>query len=357
MLLLAGLAAACTGANPAFMIPSQLDAPPSFDAPAGEAGTDAAGSDAAGSDAAGSDAAGSDAAGSDAAGSDAAGPDAPPDAFVPPAGCGTGTADVTGIDNADGVQVDTDGTVYFLSDDAVHSYVGRIRPGQAPEPRWVRVDNSPTTWGLALDSARKRLYVLVVDGQGALVAFDNITGAPVGSQFVTGINNGNDVVVAPDGAVYYSQQGNRHVYRVPPEGGAPALVTMTPVGSNVLNQAPAALAIAPDGSLLVGLERGGPIYKLTLAAGREVGRAPLGSWMGWANGLAHDRRQRLYVAMYDDTAPRAVVRLEADGSAIPITTGSRFSSIAFGRGALDCRDLYVADPNGPMRRVRVGDSL
>jgi sugar lactone lactonase YvrE len=358
LFLLVGLAAACTGPNPAFV----TGAPePPADAASGADGRVADGpttTDAPAADAPAADAPAADAPLTDTPLADAPPvADAGPDAFVLPAGCGTGTADIGGVMNADGVVIDTDGSLFYLTDDTTHSYVGRIRPGQTAEPRWARIDDSPTTWGLALDSARKRIYVLVVDGPGALVAYDNIQGAPVGSRFLTGIDNGNDVVVGPDGDVYYGQQGNRHIYRVPPQGGTPEQVTMMPIGNNGLGQSPAALAFAADGGLLVGLEHGGSIYRLTLAGGREAGRNAVGSWTGWANGLTFDRRQRLYVAIYDDTAPRSVVRLEADGSATPVATGGRFSSLAFGRGALDCRDLYIAEPFAAMRRVRVSDSL
>ena len=284
-------------------------------------------------------------------------PNRAPDAFAPPAACGSGTADVGTIMNADGVVVDTDGTMYVLTDDAAHSYVGRISPGGAPELRWLRVDNSPATWGLALDSARQRLYVLVVSGVGALVAFDDIRGIPRGRTVVTPISNGNDVLTASDGTVYYTQQGDRRVYRVSPDGGPPSQVTSTPLGNAALSQLPSALALEPTGNLLVGLERGGPIYRLVLVGGAESSRLPLPGWMGSVNGLTFDRRGQLYVSIYDDAAARPVVRLDQDGTATPITPAGRFSSITFGRGALDCRDLYVADPLGPMRRVRVADSL
>src|SRR5947209_6597379 len=46
--------------------------------------------------------------------------DVAPDAFSPPAGCGTGVANLAGINDADGVVVDGDGTVYFLTDDSTH---------------------------------------------------------------------------------------------------------------------------------------------------------------------------------------------------------------------------------------------
>ena len=105
------------------------------------------------------------------------------------------------------------------------------------------------------------------------------------------------------------------------------------------------------------MEPSGPIYKLILTSGLETSRAPINSWIGWANGLTHDRQGRLYVSTYHDTSPRSVLRLESNGSVTTLTSGGRFSSIAFGRGPLDCRDLYVADPFGPMRRVQDPDSL
>jgi hypothetical protein len=284
--------------------------------------------------------------------------DLAPDVFTPPAGCGTGTAKLTGIENADGLVVDTDGVIYFLTDDTNNSYVGRIPVGGTPDPTWLRVDNSPTTWGLALDSPRHRLYVLIVDGKGALIYYDDIKTTPKGGQLVVGIDDGNDVVVGPDGTVYYTQQGDRNVYSAPPSGGPPKLVTRSgPVGTT--SAKPAAITVAPDGALLVGVDNSGPIYKITLTAGGvEAGRMAIGTWMGWANGLAFDHGGRLYVSIYHDTDPRSVVRLDADGkTTTTISSGGRFSSIGFGRGPLDCRDIYIADPYGPMRRVRVNDSL
>jgi hypothetical protein len=283
--------------------------------------------------------------------------DLPPEVFTPPAGCGTREASVAGIKNADGVVVDTDGVVYFLTDDTNDSYVGRIPLGEVPDPKWLKVENSPTTWGLALDSARNRLYVLIVDGGGALIYYDDIKGAHIGHQLVLGIDNGNDVAVGPDGTVYYTQQGDRNIYSVSLTGGTPKLVTTKAIGTT--STRPAALAFTPGGDLLVGVENSGPIYTITLTAGGvEASRIPIGEWMGWANGLTYDHGGRLYVSIYHDTEPRSVVRLDPDGkTTFPISSGGRFSSIAFGRGPLDCRDLYIADPYGPMRRVRVNDSL
>ena len=36
---------------------------------------------------------------------------------------------------------------------------------------------------------------------------------------------------------------------------------------------------------------------------------------------------------------------------MPLLDGPAFRGLAFGRGALDCRDLYVASQSGPLRRI------
>jgi hypothetical protein len=114
----------------------------------------------------------------------------------------------------------------------------------------------------------------------------------------------------------------------------------------------------PAGNLIVGLEQSGPIYRVTLGVGGlQTSRTAIAGWNGWANGLTYDRGGRLYVGIYSDTQPRNLVRLEPDGRVTTIATNGRFSSIGFGRGVLDCRDLYVTDPFAAMRRVRVMDAF
>jgi hypothetical protein len=285
--------------------------------------------------------------------------DTGPAPFVPPAGCGTATADVSDIDSADGVVVDTDGTVYFLTDDTNNSYLGRLLPGpnQRPDRQWLPIYGSPVTWGLALDATIGRIYVVVVSGVGALVAFDDIKGTPRGNAVVTDISNPNDAVVASDGTLYYSVQGDRYIYRRSRDGKVTGRVTTMPLGNTALQQAPSAVTIDPFGDLIVGLEHGGGLFKVPLGGTLPQAPVPYGKWTGWANGLTFDRSNRLHVAIYDDENPRQVVRIEADGKVTPLASGGRFSSIAFGRGPLDCRDLYVAEPFGPMRRIRINDAF
>jgi sugar lactone lactonase YvrE len=283
--------------------------------------------------------------------------DLAPDGYVPPAGCGLATTDVSAIKNVDGLAIDDDGTIYLLTDDSTHSYVGRLKPNQPYDQKWRRLDNSPVTWGIALDRKNRRIYVLLVGPPGALVVFDDIDGAATGSQVVTDLENPNDAVVGEDGSVYVSNQGDRTVYRVQ-RAGLKSPISTTPFGDKAMGQMPSALTIDPAGNLIVGLEPGGPIYRVALSAdGMQTSRTAIPGWNGWANGLTYDRSGRLYIGIYHDTQPRNLVRLEPDGRVTTIAMNGRFSSIAFGRGPLDCRDLYVTDPYAAMRRVRVMDAF
>src|SRR6185436_16344062 len=287
---------------------------------------------------------------------DAASPDRDTAVNVNSANCGTVVASVAGISGADGIVIDRDGTIYLLTDDATNSYVGRIQPRGTFQQKWQTIPNAPVTWGLALDEVRRRLYVAVVASNGSLVAIENIDTTPTRRTAATGLNNANDVTVAADGSVYWSNQGDRHIYRLDPNGGTPARVTKTALGNTTQMQAPSGVAVDPvTGDLLVGLEHGGPLYRLGLTSYMESSRNTVGTWSGWANGLTYDLRNRLYVGIYDDVEPRTVVRLEADGRAMVMLSGGRFSSLAFGRGVLDCHDLYVTDPFGPLQRVHIDD--
>jgi hypothetical protein len=282
---------------------------------------------------------------------------------VSPTACGTGRADISTIVNADGIAVGADGTLYFTTRDDTDGFVGRVLPGRPPDVEWLTIAGAPETWGIALDGARNKLYVLSVSGS-ALMVFDDITGTPTRSVVVSNVVEPDDVVVATDGTVYYTNQSDRHIYRVPPGSKQAIQVTVAsmPIGDLGQTQAPAALAflpdsLAPERVLIVGMKHGGALSRITLAGGVEqLPRVSYGTWLGWANGLAFDRRGHLYVGMYQSSAT-SVIRLEADGTRpTTLLTGGRYSSLAFGRGALDCHDLYVADLFGPMRRINVPDS-
>jgi hypothetical protein len=296
---------------------------------------------------------------------DAAPPDAPPaardtaPADMPPAdlaseapaagGCGHERPDVSGIMNVDGLAVDSDGTLYFGQGGVPDGWVGRLRPGGgAPERQWLRVPAGDRLWGLAVDSKARRLYVASTGGKAVHVV-DLAAATPALATLASGLMAPNDVAVGPEGHVYYSDQTDRHVHRVAPDGTV-ARVTASPVG---VTFHPAGLAFGSDGALYVGTSAGnGPILRLELQDGVEVARRSYGHYLGWGNGLAFDTRGRLYLSTYAPSGVEArVVRIASDESgAIQITAGPRFASMAFGRGALGCQDLYIAAPAGPLQR-------
>jgi sugar lactone lactonase YvrE len=262
--------------------------------------------------------------------------------------CGTEHLDVSTISGADGIAIDPDGTLYFTSDDGTHGWVGRMT-GSTITRQWLRIDFGPLTAGLALDRSGKKLYVASVSGE-AILEFDLAANPVTGRTVLTGVPLINDLAFGAPGRLYYSRQSDRHVYFL--AGGVTTRVSGATLGAAVDDEAPAGLAFAPDGALTVGLRKGGEIFRLGLAPdGREDSRSVVpGLADAWGNGLAFDEAGRLYVADYDDVADRTVIRVAA-GQRATVATGGRFASLAFGRGTLDCKDLYVAAPSGPMRRI------
>ena len=83
-------------------------------------------------------------------------------------------------------------------------------------------------------------------------------------------------------------------------------------------------------------------------------RRSYGHYLGWGNGLAFDERGRLYLSTTVSAmapAESRVVRIASDDSgAIRIVGGRNFGGMAFGRGALNCSDLYIASSTGPLLR-------
>jgi hypothetical protein len=270
-----------------------------------------------------------------------------------PAGCGQQRPDVSQIQGADGLAIAPDGTIYYTQGAATaagEGFVGRMRPGEAAEPRWLPIPLGAQLWGLALDEARQRLYVLAATSKSIHHVDVSQPGAAAGplATLATGLESPNDIAVGPDGHVYYSAQTDRNIYRLSPTG-ARSMVTTSPTHARL---APSGVAFAPDGTLLVGNAGVGPILRLTLAGGVEQSRRPHGHLHTWANGMVEDSRGRLYVVTYSPTSEgRVLLITEDESTAIQVAAGASFGSLAFGRGALDCRDLYIAAPSGPLLRL------
>jgi sugar lactone lactonase YvrE len=272
----------------------------------------------------------------------------PPAAPGPP--CGSEKPDITGIANVDGLAIGPDGTIYFTRLGEEQAWVGRLRPGGGPpRPYWANIPETggERLWGLALDSLRNRLYVASGDSQ-AIYRIDVASDPPQVQLLLGGVEVPSDLAVDRDGDIYFSERGDGKIHRVTPDG-ARNEVTPEPVGNQ---NSPGALVFGPDGALYVGTFNG-PVVRLELADGVERNRSPWGGFEGRANGMAFDGRGRLYVGTYVTGGGDAqLVRVDgADADAVVVQEGVQFSSLAFGRGALDCKDLYIAMPAGPMLRL------
>ena len=292
---------------------------------------------------------------------DAGMPDVQPDTGPPmsepkqPLGCGSARPDMSLIVGADGLAIDRQGTIYWTTgSDAASAvpgaaattdgFVGRMRPGAPAEPRWMPVPGARRLSGLALDETRARLYVL--NAAGTIHWID--MSSPAVQLLVSALGEANDLALGPQGDLYLSSPVDRHIHRVSP-AGVKSPVTTSPVDARL---APAGLTFAADGSLLVGLAGVGPIVRLTLAAGIESSRRTHGHYHAWGNGLAFDSRGRLYIATGSvGGAGRLVIMVEDESAAIEVASGPAFASITFGRGALDCKDLYIATPSAALWRL------
>jgi hypothetical protein len=102
------------------------------------------------------------------------------------------------------------------------------------------------------------------------------------------------------------------------------VISVAPVGDIAMEQGPGGLAFGADGRLIIGIRKGGPVIRMTLASGVESGRTNFGSFGGWVNGLALDRSGRVYAGLYDLTVNTSVMRIASDGlTSAPVAGGGR----------------------------------
>jgi sugar lactone lactonase YvrE len=293
-------------------------------------------------------------------------PGSPPDAGLEPSSggdrqiptvCGNERADVSAVREPDGLAIDSDGTLYYTHIRDGWETLGRVRPGVGRhEPEFLRVVRGTTPWGLAIDSGRRRLYF--ASSTASTIYVIDLTQAQPSAQILLSVPGilPNDLAIGPNGDVYFSDHADNHLYRVDLTG-VRSQVTTTPLGldgDRERGNRPSALAFGPTGELFVGTRGWGNIHRITLVAGSESARQLFGAFVGWANGLAFDQQGRLYVSLYDNERLTDVVRLDPGGTREEVLAmGGRFSSLAFGRGALSCNDVYVSERTGAIRRITV----
>jgi hypothetical protein len=286
---------------------------------------------------------------------------------TPPAACGSQTSQVTGISGAKSIAVDRDGIIYYTRESGGRAYIGRILPGGTAEPTWytVAAGGQPVMGSTPrmLRTHRQRGYLLVADPglQGGKAFTLNIAGpTPTVVQSTSAIAGIHGLAIATDGSVFISG-ADGHVDRWMPDPytyifSRVSTAPIFPAGQRVLG-----LAFGLDGQLFMGSSNGGikraRVVQMSATDFRLMDVVDHGSFIGAANDLAVDVDGRVYVADHTGTT-RTRLAIVPPGGVGPVqridAILGRLSGLAFGRGNLQCDDLYVTDLDGPAFRYDAG---
>ncbi len=256
---------------------------------------------------------------------------APADAGVT---CGDETAPVETIRGTEGVAVATDGTIYFSQSGGV----GRRLPGMDAEPNWL-TGLGRTMWGLALGEGGVLFAATPSEGGGTIYRVDTTAASPSAEVFLRGVGAPNGLIVADDGAIFFSDFSGDSVWRADEEGN------LTEVTTRV--SSPNGLLLDDDGALLVLAYGSGDVMRIVMDENwEEESGGLLFRADGNPDGIAKDAEGRYYIT---DNGGGRLLRYSGDFSAAEILASGipAAANLAFGAGALDCTDLYVTSA-GPM---------
>ncbi len=253
-----------------------------------------------------------------------------------PRGCGTEVLPTASITRTEGLAIAPDGTAYFSQSGAL----GRRQPGMPPQAAWAPLPGATTVWGVAW-RADGSVFVGSPTAGGNLFVVDTTVPSPVARVLYAAAGGANGVVVGPDDAVYYSDFNAGRVHRVDDAGLRREVTASAITRAN-------GLLFDDDGTLLVLAYSAGQIYRLTLDANMtEIARVLAGTIAGSSlDGIAKDDAGRYLLS---DNSGGRLLRTDASfGNVEVLATGlPAAANIAFGKGALDCLDVYVAS-SGPL---------
>jgi glucose/arabinose dehydrogenase len=253
---------------------------------------------------------------------------ATPDAGAGP--CGTTRPKLEGIQTAEGLVIAPDGTIYFTQPfgTGASGFLGRYKPPYTEvETRWL--DLGGKALGITIDPKRAMLYAGSRDRKKLLGIV--LATHPEVREIADVEDKINGVTLGEDGAVYYTDQGGGHVYRVSATGEK-TKVTTTPI------EDPNGIAFGPDGKLYVLTYAKAKVTRIDLVGGKEKGRAPFADIPGGKNadGITFDAKGRLYVTA------GGLFRISADGKEVKSLGAAYGANAEFGYGPLGCSDLYTA---------------
>jgi sugar lactone lactonase YvrE len=247
----------------------------------------------------------------------------------PSASCGTTPATfmLDGFGKTEGLVVGPDGTIYF-SDFGPH--VMRAAPPYTQvEKTWATVAGAQIL-GIMLDPKRKLIYA---GSRSTKMLYTIDTTSPATIKPLVAVEAGfNGITLADDGAVFYTDQGSGHVFRVSADG-TKSMVTKTPVkeADGLAFDAKGALYIVP-------YLKPTPITKLDLTANVESGRSVYATVMGAGSGdgIAFDKDGNMYVTA------GGLYRVAAADQKVTTVNAAGGANVEFGVGALSCKELIWA---------------
>jgi gluconolactonase len=194
-----------------------------------------------------------------------------------------------GFKFTEGPAADASGRLYFS--DVPNSKIYRLSDKGEPE---IFVANSRGSNGLAF-GPDGRLYACQF-GKQRVVAYDSSGNETVLARDVLP----NDLVVTPDGGVYFTEPDKRTVWYIPPQGGK-----AIPVDKDI--QRPNGIVLWPKRGTLVVADTDGPnLWAFAVdAAGKLSKKEPFYTMLtppahsrSGADGMAMDTAGRLYVATF-----------------------------------------------------------
>jgi sugar lactone lactonase YvrE len=258
--------------------------------------------------------------------------------------CGTAQPDLEPLSSAgaEGLVIGPDGTIYVTRPNSGGNsrYLGRYAPPYDNfEGQWADLGATGQNFGVTLDPKRNALYVGSRPlGKLLRVALD--TGDVTDLADVQGTNGINGVTLGEDGAVYYSDQGGGHIWRVDPSEVSPSRTQVTTTELT----GPNGLAFGPDGFLYVVSWSSTDVVRFRVVDGEQSGNVEDFATLPrtQADGIAIDNLGRLYVNV---RGPVEVYRIDTNGDDMRlIASGAGNANIDFGAGALRCTDLYMVGP-------------
>lgn len=254
--------------------------------------------------------------------------------------CGTQTITGSTIRGTEGIAIAPDGTVYYSQSGAV----GRRTPDGTVTNNWVTLAGASTVWGLALRDDGM-LYVGSPSSSGRIFRIDTLSADPAAEILLSAAGSANGVTVGPDGYIYYSDFAGGHVYSVDDAGGRVRVSQSTFTSPN-------GILFTDPFTMYVLSYTEGRLYRVELSeTGQEVSRAVAVTISGASpDGILQDDAGFFYIS---DNGGGRVYRFNADftGRTQILMGVSAAANMAFGRGVLNCDDLYVTS-SGNLQRYR-----